>query len=223
MPHNEKMYWRADEETFGYSTKDYKAVIRESMRMNHKKMENMVLQGKLKMLEAQNEQLRSEKEDMRKNIEKYAMPLSKDVPLYSDNMGRRHMRRLIRNERYESLNGIVKDLYIRSRNLKDYKDLYELMQNVKCENKTDWNKKAFDELEEQCGGIKENWEISLHSSSGYWHQIDIGDRKHSSNMRISQKNRKRLYSGSRPNRQVKQDKVWNIFMSCQIWLFSMRG
>ena len=175
MPHVEEMYWRTGRKAIRYPKAMYKASIRDGVRLNTKRMENLISQGTILKLKNQNRWLQSEKEYRKQKMEKYSMPLSGEVPLYSDNMGRRYMRHLKRDERYETLNGIVRDLYERSRGLKNYRELYELMQNVNFENRTDWDEQAYAELEEECNGLREGWKVRLHSSGQYWYQIDIGD------------------------------------------------
>lgn len=179
LPHDDDMYWRPGRKAIRYQNKSFKAQIRENVRMNARKLDYMILKGQIIMLENQNEQLHSVHAYKERRVERYAKQLNEEIPRYSDNMGLRYMRHLRRDNKYEEFNQLVKNLYVKSRDLKTYRELYVMMQSVNCDTRTDWDEKAYAELEEQCNGLKDNWRVSRHSRSDYWYQIDIGDGKRS--------------------------------------------
>ena len=174
LPHSTRMSWREEKQEIHFQENRYAAVIREPKTQDPAEMEKMILEGKVIMLKSQKADLERKERDRIERMERYRRPLAQSIPKYSDNMGLRRMKHLERNEAYFYLNNLIRDIYEKCRECNDYEELYIRLQNVRPDSQTDWNREAFEELCDKCGGLREGWEISLQSKSQYWYQIGVG-------------------------------------------------
>ncbi len=173
-----KMRWRSKDKTLFYKKNSYKAKIRNAKPQNRTETERLIIKGKILMLEDEIKTLKSREKQRIDKLQRYRTPLEKTVPLYSENMGLKRMKHLIRNSKYEELNNAVRIIYDKSRDCKNFQDLYRQMQSVYTDKPTDWNKSAFTELCNRCSGFREGWSIDLHNDSDHlWCQMTIAPAK----------------------------------------------
>ena len=173
-PHRSKMSWRTDKDIFSTKEKLYDAEIRENRIADTEELERMVLQGKVIMLERQKASLKAKEAERQEKMARYRKALKNDFPKLSPNMGIRRLRHLERDEHYDKLNQIVKAFYLKGAHFASFKELYEIMQNINHDRKTDWNESAVEELNDICASLRPDWSIKEQSSK-YWSQMRIGD------------------------------------------------
>ena len=178
LPHDTYMRWRSIHEMIINLNDKYHAKIRENRVIDQSQLDRDILNGTIYMLESENRAYQNAEQGHKKQIQQYRKPLNKDIPLYSENMGLKRMPFLERNEQYHTLNNLVKDIYEKTRDAKDFQDIYTLMQHVNEDKETNWNKQVFQEFKERYDGVRDGWKIDLHSSNRYWHQISVGDRQY---------------------------------------------
>ena len=171
---SDKMRWREEDKTIFYNNNKYKAKIRNPKKQNQKELDQMIVKGKILMFEGEIASLKSSEKHRIDELKRYRTPLDKEVTLYSENMGSRRMKHPVRNSKYEELNNVVRDLYDKSSDCKDFRDLYKQMQSIYEDKPTDWNDDAYTEFCNRCAEIREEWHISLNDSDHLWHQISIG-------------------------------------------------
>ena len=174
LPHCSKMSWRKDKAIFQTAENRFDAVIREGRSVDEESLEKMELRGKVIMLERQKASLEAEEEARLKKMARYRKALNNDFPKLSPNLGIRRLRHLERDEHYDKLNRIVKDLYLKGAHLASFEELYEIMQNINHDQKTDWNESAVEELNDIVASQRPGWHINENSSE-YWCQMRIGD------------------------------------------------
>lgn len=184
LPPSDRFYWRDQEHFIRFSEEGAcndtpVSIIAVQTEISPVNLKELILTGRVQIEKNKRIYLESVIQEKKDVNDKYRIPLSNDVPKFSPNLGRREMKTLIRNERYNEINDYLKKLYASSRDFKDYEDLYELVQNISRDKKMDWTPDARNELLEKCNGIRDGWDISIHSSDQYWDYIDISKDGHS--------------------------------------------
>ena len=110
--------------------------------------------------------------------EKYAAPLPEGVARYSKNMGIRDYVVKRKNAGYEKLNKKLRDIYLSYGKSKDYLELYDSIQNIDMNKKTDWTHERRDRMLLSLNRVRDGWTASLHNHDRYWDYISVSkDRK----------------------------------------------
>lgn len=172
MPHTHLMKWRSDSPVI-YPEELYHAEIREKNLNTDPELKTLILQGKIIMLERQKQDLENTRNRRINQMIRYREPLDPEIPMYSRNMGLRHLKRLPRNDNYYALNAYIKKLYKKCEDTDDYKKIYRILQNVNPDKQTDWNHEAYSQFEAECANLREGWKIKRYSSDYYWDQIYV--------------------------------------------------
>ena len=174
LPHSNGMRWRKEEKISSYSENNYNAVLVKRKSEFEDEIKLLMLQGEVAFLK---DKITTYEDRERLTIDmskRFSKPLRQDIPLFSDNMGMRKMKRLKHNDKYNKMNKDLMKLYRRTRQSDKKTSVYSEMQNV-TQSKTDWDDVAYYELLKRCSELHEGWSIRLHSEDYYWAQIQIGD------------------------------------------------